>query len=59
MEDDPTNLDPDCFVVSHAFEGELLYLRFGRAGALEPSRTIGLGATLGALIGRVPRGVEG
>ena len=59
MEDDPANFDPDGFLVGRAFEGELLYLRFGRAGALEPSRTIGLGATLGALIGRVPRGVEG
>jgi len=31
MQDDPTNLDPDGFLIGHAFKGEFLYLRFRRA----------------------------
>jgi len=31
MQDDPTYLDPDGFLIGHAFKGEFLYLRFRRA----------------------------
>ena len=52
MQDDPTNLDPDGFLIGHAFKGEFLYLCSRRAR--DVARRVGFGFSG---LGRISRSI--